>query len=169
MSDVTIREMNPDDYPLLEEFLYLAVYQHDAARPIPRSVVKEPRVHIYIEEFGSRPHDRGLVAEADGRVVGAAWTRVLGGDPPGYGYIDDATPELAISLVPEYRNRGIGTRMMSDLIRLLTECGYAKISLSVDKANYAARMYEDLGFVVVAEQDEDQIMIRALSGRATPR
>lgn len=168
MPDVTIREMNPGDYPLLEEFLYLAVYQHDAERPIPRSVVYEPRVHIYIQDFGEHPHDHGVVAEADGKVIGAAWARVLGGDSPGYGYVDDATPELAISLLPEYRNRGIGTRMMRDLIELFTELGYARTSLSVDKENYAVRMYESLGFVVLAEQDEDLLMIRDLcSGPST--
>lgn len=163
MPDVTIRAIQPEDYPLLEEFLYLAVYQSAPEQPIPRSVVREPRVYNYIEGFGSRLHDRGLVAEADGVVVGAAWARVLGGEPAGYGYVDDATPELAISLRPEYRNRGIGTRMMRSLIGLLTECGYAQTSLSVDKANYATRMYENLGFVVVAENDEDKLMIRALS------
>lgn len=169
MPDVMIREMGPDDYPLLEEFLYLAVYQHDAAQPIPRSVVDEPRVHNYIEGFGARPHDRGVVAEAHGRVVGAAWARVLGGDPVGYGYVDDATPELAISLLPEYRNQGIGTRLMRELIGLLAECGYARTSLSVDKANYAVKMYEDLGFTVLAEQDEDLLMVRALSLKKTLR
>jgi ribosomal protein S18 acetylase RimI-like enzyme len=163
MPEVTIREIAPRDYPLLEEFLYLAVHQADPLRPIPRSVLLEPRVRNYIEDFGSRLHDRGLVAEADGRVVGAAWARVLAGDPPGYGYVDDSTPELAISLLPEYRNRGIGTRMMRDLIRLLTECGYARTSLSVDKGNCAARIYENLGFEVVAEHDDDQLMILPLS------
>ncbi|MDA3935521.1 MAG: GNAT family N-acetyltransferase [Actinomycetota bacterium] len=163
MPMVTIREIDVEDYPLLEEFLYLAVYQRDPEQPIPRSVVNEPRVRIYIEDFGSRPHDRGLVAEVDGKVVGAAWARVLGGDPPGYGYVDEMTPELAISLLPEYRSKGIGTRLMCRLIEILAQSAYARTSLSVDRANCAARMYVKLGFVVVAERDEDQLMIRNLS------
>ncbi|MDO8963624.1 MAG: GNAT family N-acetyltransferase [Coriobacteriia bacterium] len=168
MPDARIREIGPEDYPLLEEFLYLAVYQRDPAQPIPRSVIDEPRVRNYIVDFGSRPDDRGLVAEVDGTVVGAAWARVLGGDPVGYGYVDDETPELAISVLPEYRNRGIGTRLMLSLIDLLSECGYARTSLSVDKANYAVKMYEALGFTVVAEQDEDNLMIRELSQKDRP-
>ncbi len=163
MPTVTIRPIDVEDYPLLEEFLYLAVYQRDPEKPIPRSVVYDPRVRIYIEDFGSRPHDRGLVAVIDGNVVGAAWARVLGGDPPGYGYVDEMTPELAISLLPEYRSRGIGTRLMRSLIGVLAESGYARTSLSVDGANYAARMYLKLGFVVVAENDDDRLMIRCLS------
>jgi len=163
MPELTIRGIRPEDYPLLEEFLYLAVYQRDPLQPIPRTVIDEPRVRIYIDGFGERAHDHGLVAEADGRVIGAAWARVLDGDPRGYGYVDDATPELAISLLPAYRNKGIGTRLMRSLFGQLAAAGYARTSLSVDKDNYASGMYARLGFAVVAEQDEDLLMVRALS------
>lgn len=163
MPELTIREIQPDDYPLLEEFLYLAVYQRDPLQPIARNVIDEPRVRIYIDAFGEREHDYGLVAEADGRVIGAAWARVLSGDPRGYGYVDDATPELAISLRPAYRNKGIGTRLMRSLLGHLAAAGYARTSLSVDKDNYASSMYAQLGFTVLAEQDEDLLMVRALS------
>jgi len=163
MLELTIREIRPEDYPLLEEFLYLAVYQRDPLHPIPRNVIDEPRVRNYIDGFGERMHDHGLVAEADGRVIGAAWARVLGGDTRGYGYLDDATPELAISLVPEYRNRGIGAQLMRSLLGNLAAAGYTRTSLSVDKDNYASRMYTRLGFVLVAEQDEDLLMVRSLS------
>lgn len=163
MSEVTIREIRAEDYPLLEEFLYLAVYQRDPLQPVPRSVIDEPRVHNYIDGFGARVQDHGLVAETDGRVIGAAWARVLGGDPRGYGYVDNATPELAISLLPAYRNKGIGTRLMRSLLGHLAAAGYTKTSLSVDRDNSASRMYARLGFEVLAEQDEDLIMIRPLT------
>ncbi|MDO8848290.1 MAG: GNAT family N-acetyltransferase [Coriobacteriia bacterium] len=163
MSEVTIREIRAEDYPLLEEFLYLAVYQRDPLQPIPRSVIDEPRVRNYIDGFGERVQDHGLVAEADGRVIGAAWARVLGGDPRGYGYVDNATPELAISLLPTYRNKGIGTRLMRSLLGHLAAAGYTKTSLSVDRDNYASRMYARLGFEVLAEQNEDLLMIRSLT------
>lgn len=163
MPELTIREIQPKDYPLLEDFLYLAVYQRDPLQPIARSVIDEPRVRNYIDSFGEREHDHGLVAEADGRVIGAAWARVLCGDPQGYGFVDDATPELAISLWPAYRNKGIGTRLMRSLLGHLAAAGYARTSLSVEKDNYASRMYAQLGFTVVAEQDEDLLMVRALS------
>jgi len=161
--EVTIREIRPEDYPLLEEFLYLAVYQRDSAQPIPRSVIDEPSVRVYIDVFGERAHDVGLVAEVEGQVIGAAWARVLGGEPRGYGYVDDATPELAISLLPAYRNRGIGTRLMRGLLGRLASAGYSKASLSVDRDNPASRLYARLGFATIAEQDEDLLMVRPLS------
>jgi ribosomal protein S18 acetylase RimI-like enzyme len=163
MPKVTIREIRPEDYSLLEEFLYLAVYQRDPSHPMPRSVIDEPEVHIYIEAFGERAHDIGLLAEADGRVIGAAWARVLDGDPRGYGYVDDATPELAISLLPAYRNRGIGTRLLRSLLGRMAAAGYAKTSLSVDRDNPASRLYSRLGFETIAEQEKDLLMIRPLS------
>jgi ribosomal protein S18 acetylase RimI-like enzyme len=163
MTELTIRDMQPEDFPLLEEFLYLAVYQRDPLRPIPRSVIDEPRVRNYIVDFGEREHDHGLVAETDRRVIGAAWARVLGGDVRGYGYVDHTTPELAISILPAYRNKGIGTRLMRGLLGHLAAAGYNRTSLSVDKDNYASRMYARLGFTVLAEQDEDLLMVKALS------
>ncbi len=163
MPAVTIREIAPNDYPRLEEFLYLAVHQRDPSDPIPRSVVDEPGVRNYIDGFGERRDDFGVIAQAEGHVVGAAWARVLNGEPRGYGYIDDLTPELAISVLPNYRNQGIGARLLLDLINRLTIAGYAKTSLSVDKDNPASRLYARLGFKTVAEKDEDLIMVRALA------
>lgn len=163
MPEVTIREIRPEDYPLLEEFLYLAVYQRDPSQPIPRSVIDDPRVHIYIDAFGERAHDLGILAEVDGRAIGAAWARVLDGDPRGYGYVDEATPELAISLLPAFRNRGIGTRLLRSLLGRMAVAGYARSSLSVDRDNPASRLYGRLGFETIAERGEDLLMVRPLS------
>ena len=79
-----------------------------------------------------------------------------------YGHVDDQTPSLSISLYPEYRNRGIGTAMMQEMLRYLKEKGYKRSSLSVQKANYAAKWYQQLGFTVVKENSEDYIMIKQL-------
>jgi ribosomal protein S18 acetylase RimI-like enzyme len=163
MPEVTIRGIRPEDYPLLAEFLYLAVYQRDPLQPIPLGVIDEPGVRIYVDAFGERTHDLGLVAEADGRVIGAAWARVLDGEPRGYGYVDGATPELAISLLPDFRNRGIGTRLLRNLLGRLAAAGYTKTSLSVDRDNPATRLYARLGFATISEKDEDLLMVRLLS------
>ena len=76
-----------------------------------------------------------------------------------YGHVDDETPSFAISLYKEYRSRGIGTRMMREMLKLLREQGYKKASLAVQKANYAVRMYETVGFRIVNENDEEFIMV----------
>lgn len=45
------------------------------------------------------------------------------------------------------------------MIILLKNKGYEKVSLSVNKDNYAYRMYEKLGFQVIREKDEDYLMV----------
>ncbi|MDO4339931.1 MAG: GNAT family N-acetyltransferase [Eubacteriales bacterium] len=78
------------------------------------------------------------------------------------GHIDDETPSLAISLYDEYRRLGIGTALMDAMLLFLKDKGYKKISLSVQKANYAVNMYRKIGFKVVRENEEEYIMIYEL-------
>ena len=80
-----------------------------------------------------------------------------------YGHIDDDTPSFAISLYKEYRGMGIGTALMDRMLRHLKKQGYKKASLAVQKANYAVRMYEKLGFKTVDENEEEFIMVCELN------
>lgn len=155
----TIRNINKDEYPLLDDFLYEAIFIPEGVEAPPRSIINEPELQIYVRDFGKKEHDRALVAEADGRVVGAVWVRIMND----YGHIDDDTPSFAISLYSEYRNKGIGTAMMSRMLGILSECGYEKASLAVQKANYAVKMYKKLGFEVIGENDEEYIMVKRLN------
>ena len=79
-----------------------------------------------------------------------------------YGHVDDETPSLAISLYKEYRGLGIGTAMMKEILALLKSHGYKQVSLSVQKANYAAKMYQKIGFEIVRESEEEYIMVNYL-------
>lgn len=108
-----IREMREAEYPLLEEFLYEAIFvPEDFDGEIPRSIIREPELAAFIEGFGTLPDDHCLVAEIETTVVGAAWARIV----RTYGHVDDATPLLSISLLPEHRGRGIGTALMDRLL-----------------------------------------------------
>ena len=111
-------------------------------------------LQVYVRDFGLLRDDKCLVAEADTKIVGAVWCRIMND----YGHIDDDTPSLAISLYKEYRNQGIGTELLRRMILLLRQSGYKRVSLSVQKANYAARMYLNAGFKVVNENPEEYIM-----------
>ena len=110
--------------------------------------------------FGQGPADHCLVAEIDGRVIGAVWTRIMND----YGHVDDETPSFAISLFPEYRGQGTGTRLMREMLALLKEQGYRQASLAVQKANYAVRMYKNVGFEIIDENQEEYIMLCILCG-----
>ena len=76
-----------------------------------------------------------------------------------YGHIDDETPSLAIALYKEYRGKGIGTALMKAVIGAYSQAGHKRLSLAVQKANYAVKMYEKVGFKTVSENDEEYIML----------
>lgn len=156
--DYVIREINKSEYPLLEDFLYEAIFIPPGASAPPRSVLSRPEIALYIERFGELKGDCCVVALVDGSIVGAAWARII----DDYGHIDDETPSLAISLYKEYRSRGIGTALMRALLARLASDGYKRASLSVQKDNYAVNMYKTLGFGVYGENDEDYIMVCGL-------
>ncbi len=98
------------------------------------------------------------MAEVDGKIVGAVWARIMND----YGHIDDKTPSLAISLYKEYRGFGIGTAMMKEILALFKSHGYSRVSLSVQKANYAAKMYLKIDFEIIRENEEEYIMVYCL-------
>ena len=150
-----IREIRPEEHDLLREFLYQAIYLPEGVEPPPRSVVGLPELQIYIADFGTRPGDYCLAAEVEGTVVGAAWCRIM----EDYGHIDSDTPSLAISLLPEYRGRGIGTQLLNGLLLLLRENGYRRASLSVQKENPALCLYQRTGFRIVAETGTEYLML----------
>ena len=153
--DYRIREMAKEEYPLLCNFLYEAIYIPDGVEPPPKSIINSPELQEYIFEFGKRKHDKALVAETQGKIVGAIWVRIMND----YGHIDNDTPSLAMSVSKEYRGLGIGSSLLKQLLSALKSAGYSKISLSVQKNNYAVKMYKQLGFTVVDENSEEYIMV----------
>ena len=141
--------------PLLNDFLYEAIFIPEGVAAPPKSIIELEDLQVYVQDFGRRPDDHCLVAEVDGKVVGAVWVRVM----DDYGHIDNSTPSLAISLYKNYRDHGIGTQLLQRMLDLLREKGYRQVSLSVQKANYALRMYQKAGFEVIADRGEEVLMV----------
>ena len=152
--DIEIRKLRQDETWILKDFLYEAIFIPEGVSPPPKDILERPELRVYTDDFGSREGDNCLVAESEGKVIGAVWSRIM----DDYGHVDDETPSFAISLYREYRGRGIGTLLMKRMLELLKSQGYQKASLAVQKANYAVRMYEKLGFKVIRENSEEYIM-----------
>ena len=153
--DFLIRKLSIEESDLLKDFLYEAIFIPEGVEAPARDIVERPELRIYYDDFGSRPGDHCFAAETEGNVVGAVWTRIMND----YGHVDDETPSFAISLLPDFRNKGIGTRLMREMLSLLKECGYKQASLAVQKANYAVRMYKEVGFEIIDENEEEFIMV----------
>lgn len=152
-----IREIKKQEYNLLDDFLYEAIFIPEGVEVPSKEITNQPDLQIYIADFGKQ-NDNCLVAECNGKIVGAVWTRIIND----YGHIDNETPSLAISLFKEYRSLGIGTALMNRMIELLKSKGYKRVSLSVRKENYAYNLYKKVGFEIIKENDENFIMVKQL-------
>lgn len=153
-----IREITECEYPLLNEFIYEAIFIPDGVKAPHKSIINNPDLQVYITGFGSQKDDYCVVAEVNRKIVGAAWVRIM----DDYGHVDNETPSLAISLYKQYRGLGIGTSMLKELLSILKQNGYEKTSLAVQKANYALKMYQNLGYEIIDENEEEYIMINYL-------
>ena len=150
-----IRLIKPEEYDVLNDFLYEAIFIPAGVEPPPKSIINLPELQVYVEDFGTKEHDICFVAEVAEKLVGAVWVRVMND----YGHIEEGVPSFAISLYGEYRGQGIGTNLMKRMLCELKNRGYQKTSLAVQKANYAVKMYQRLGFEIVDENQEEYIMV----------
>jgi len=153
-----IRQPKEDEYVLLNDFIYEAIYIPEGKEAPPKSIINQPDIQVYISDFGKQKDDYCFIAEVDEKIVGAVWVRIMND----YGHIDNETPSFAISLYKEYRGCGIGTALMKQMLSSLKQMGYKKASLAVQKENYALKMYLKVGFKIFDENDEEFIMINYL-------
>ena len=158
MSNFVIRKLDISEASLLKEFTYLAIYVPQGVKMPPKSIVELPELKVYYQNFGSENGDICLVAETDNKIVGAVWTRIVND----FAHIDDNTPSLAIAVAKESRGKGMGTRLLNDMLTVLKVEGFLSVSLSVQKENYAVKMYEKAGFDVVQNNGEELVMLKKL-------
>lgn len=154
MEKIIIREIKPEEYNILEDFLYEAIYVPKGVEKPSKDIIKNKELQLYIEDFG-KDDDNCLVLEDNNNIIGACWARIMND----YGHVDDETPSLAISLYEEYRGQGLGTKLIIKMLELLKSKGYKKTSLAVQKANYAVKMYKEVGFQIIDENEEEYIMV----------
>ena len=155
MKGNVIREIRPEEIPLLNDFLYEAIFIPGGVPAPSKSIINNEDLQVYVRDFGKKADDRCLVAEVEGKVIGAVWTRMMND----YGHIADGIPSLAISIYKDYRHQGIGTDLLREMLQRLKRDGYPQVSLSVQKANYAFRMYQKAGFEVLKETEEEYLMV----------
>ena len=153
--DIHIREIKSNEYKVLDEFLYEAIFIPEGVEPPPREIINAPELQVYVQDFGKQEGDICFVAEAKEKIVGAVWVRIM----DDYGHIEEGVPSFAISLYKEYRGYGIGTNLMKQMLTELKDRGYQKTSLAVQKANYAVKMYKNVGFQIIDENEEEYIMM----------
>jgi GNAT superfamily N-acetyltransferase len=145
--DIFVRRADADDAGFLVQMLAHAMAWRPGSIAPADAVVRASRYVVGWPRAG----DGGLVAEAGGNgdgdgPVGATWYRVMSPDDPGYGFVDIETPEITIGVVPCWRGRGVGRRLLVALLDVAHADGHGALSLSVEEGNGARRLYESVGF-----------------------
>jgi ribosomal protein S18 acetylase RimI-like enzyme len=83
-------------------------------------------------------------------------------DDPGYGYVGEDVPEVAMAVDPAWRGRGVGTMLLDGLIAAAARRGLRMLSLSVDRDNPAGCLYARSGFSTVGRAGNSLTMVRRL-------
>lgn len=154
---LSFRPLVPADQAKLWDWLHIALWDPPPAPLRPREVLDHPAVRIYAEGWG-KPTDVGVVAQLDGRDIGACWMRLLPAGV-GLGSVDEHTPQLGIALEPAHQHKGYGRELMLAALEAAKAAGYRQVSLTVHPQNPAARVYERCGFTNRAERNTYRLMV----------
>lgn len=145
-----IRPLAQDNARCLWEMRYQAIHVPAGAAPPDQEIIHAPELAHYAADWG-RPGDLGYLAvDGEGLLVGAAWLRLFPAGDPGYGFVDAATPELSMAVMPAWRGRGVGSRLLAALLDAAAK-RYAAVSLNVQADNPAARLYRRFRFEAVED------------------
>jgi len=148
---IAIRRGGPQDVPFMRSMLTHAYNWHvnvfDTEVPIGR----------YVDGWG-RPGDAALIAMDGGHRVGAGWIRLFRAGAPGYGFIDEQTPELTVAVVPSRQGEGIGQELLRGLLERAKVDAYRAVAVSVEKNHPEVQLYEAEGFEQVGETDHAVVL-----------
>jgi GNAT superfamily N-acetyltransferase len=141
-----IRRGNRQDVRFLKDMLRHAFYWRSGG------TVEDSSLWRYVAGWGRRG-DAAVIALEGGFPVGAAWFRLFAGDEPGFGFVDEQTPEVSIAVVPSRRGQGIGSDLLDSLIEVAREQGYGALSLTVANESPAMHVFEKQGFEKMEQTD----------------
>lgn len=149
--DIRYRPFTDEDLPFVAE-LYASTRREEVAVTGWPAEVQEAFLRQQHEAQHSHysihyPDAEWLIVERAGEAIGRLYLREL----PGELRIID------ISLLPQSRGRGIGGAIMQDIIdhaRALAK----PVSIHVEKNNPARRLYDRLGFTVIADRGVYDLM-----------
>lgn len=143
MQELTRRKATQEDLPFLVKLRHETMNPHLAASGVDQSEEEHLR--------------RVLVHFENAEIL------IQGSEPTGLLKVvrDTHTWELVqVQLRPTLQGQGFGTRLLKQLVSE-AQAANAHLQLSVLKANPARRLYERMGFVVVAEEAHAFEMQRA--------
>jgi GNAT superfamily N-acetyltransferase len=159
---VVLRGAEAADAPFLADMLVEAMnWDPDRVRPKVQ-LLADPHVNRYLKGW-KRPSDEGMLAlDANQVPIGACWYRVLPRSAPGYGFVASGVPELTLGVRPLWRAQGVGRALLRAVCALAAQRGHQRIGLSVERANFAHRLYVSEGFTTLSSGERSDTMVRTL-------
>ena len=157
--NILIRPYQSEDFHFLVDMFYQSLYVPEGKDEYDRSILEKPELQKYYVDWG-RLSDYGFVASNDQENIGAVWTRFFSKEDPGYGFVEACYPEVGIAVKPEYRGKGIGSRLLTHISQHLRTQKIPGVSLSVDRRNPAYHLYLKQNFVPVKETENSVTMLR---------
>ncbi len=161
-SNFTVRPAGQGDGAFLADMVVEAAnWRQGGVRP--RHEVLTSGEHSRYVAGWMRPGDAGFVAlDAQSEPIGAAWYRMLPRTDPGFGYVGTGVPELIIGVRPIWRAHGVGRGLLQRLCEHAAASGFARLSLSVERGNFAVTLYRSEGFAVTSAGHGRDTMVKRL-------
>jgi GNAT superfamily N-acetyltransferase len=178
---VALRRAEASDASFLADMLVEAANWHPERIRPKVQLLADPKVNRYLKGWQREADDGVLALDGNGTPIGACWYRVLGPaagtggrrsrvaavsegtrSEPGYGFVAPGVPELTLGVRPLWRAQGLGRTLLRALCDVAAERGHPRISLSVERANFAHRLYVSEGFVTVESGADADTMVKTL-------
>ncbi|GAA3206623.1 GNAT family N-acetyltransferase [Microbacterium terregens] len=162
MASFSVRPAVQADGGFLGDMVVEAANWRPGAALPKHQVITSPEHSRYVSGW-QRPTDVGFLAlDGAGAPIGAAWYRLLPRSDPGFGYVGTGVPELIIGVRPIWRAHGVGRALLQSLTERARADGYARLSLSVERGNFAVTLYRSEGFAVTQSGFGRDTMVKIL-------
>jgi GNAT superfamily N-acetyltransferase len=159
---VALRRAEAADASFLADMLVEAANWHPERTRPKVQLLADRQVNRYLKGWKRASDDGMLGLDGNGTPIGACWYRVLPKSEPGYGFLAPGVPELTLGVRPLWRAQGVGRALLRAVCDIATERGHQRITLSVDRANFAQRLYVSEGFVIVTGGADSDLMVKTL-------
>ncbi len=158
----TIKSLNPEYEAFMWELLYKNIFVAHENGSADREIEDLPELKNYIQHWGEYQDDVGFIAlDENNQPVGAVWTRLFNEDDQMWGFVDNDTPEMNISILDSHRGKGLGSRLLISLFEEL-KTKYSQVSISAHPDNRCVVFYKRNGFEIYEEYDNALTLVKKL-------
>lgn len=151
------------DQNFLKEMLYEAIFWRESpTKPTYDESLTLDFVKVALENFGKRQGDTAVVASIGQERVGAIWYRYWHEFDQMRGFVHETIPIIAIGVVEKHRYKGIGQKLMTEILKCAKDQSVKTLSLCVSKDNGAQKLYSVSGFRIYEDIGDSFIMTKTV-------